>query len=226
MRPAVCSSYSSRFSTTPDSFGPHQVEHRRRQLLRQVVDQGRRVVGGNLLRELGDLFGRARGQQRGAGLGTELGDRLHGEAAVALGQQAERRFAVLVGRSLKIWARSAGCCFCSRFSRLAVAPMRSSRLTESRTRSILRCAAMVKFPSPYKRLNVARGHAFSIPGRSTAARRRCQRRHGCRRMPQPLLEEADFRSALDCHAIQSSPPDSPASNYLGLQRLLPDDLHP
>src|SRR5687767_15170723 len=50
----------------------------------------------------------------------------------------------LSASSLKTWARSAGCCFCSRFSRLAVAPMRSSRLTESRTRSILRCDAMVK----------------------------------------------------------------------------------
>src|SRR5688500_4710743 len=46
------------------------------------------------------------------------------------------------GSSAKIWARSAGCCFCSRFRRLGVAPMRRSRRTDSRMRSILRCAAM------------------------------------------------------------------------------------
>ena len=76
----------------------HQVEDGRRQLFRQVVDQRGGVVGRNLLRELGDLFGRPGGQQRRAGLGTELGDRLHRQAAVALGEQAERGLAVLVGK--------------------------------------------------------------------------------------------------------------------------------
>ena len=75
---------------------PHQVEDGRRQLFRQVVDQRRGVVGRDLLRELGDLFGRARREQRGARLRTELGDRLHRQPAVALGQQAERRLAILV----------------------------------------------------------------------------------------------------------------------------------
>ena len=69
----------------------HQVEDGRRQLFRQVVDQGGGVVGRDLLRELGDLFGRPGGQQRRAGFRAELGDRLHREAAVALGQQAEGR---------------------------------------------------------------------------------------------------------------------------------------
>ncbi len=76
----------------------HQVEDRRRQLLRQVVDQRRGVVGGNLLRELGDLFGRAGGEQRRARLRTELGDGLHRQPAVALGEQAEGRLAILVGQ--------------------------------------------------------------------------------------------------------------------------------
>ena len=98
MRPAVCSAYSSRFSTTPDSFGPHQVEDGGRQLLRQVVDQRGGIVGGDLLRELGDLFGRAGGQQRRTGLGPELGDGLHRQTAVALGEQAERRLAILFGK--------------------------------------------------------------------------------------------------------------------------------
>ena len=37
-----------------------------------------------------------RGQQRGAGLGAELGDGLHRQAAVALGEQRERGLAILV----------------------------------------------------------------------------------------------------------------------------------
>ena len=42
------------------------------------------------------------------------------------------------GRSAKSWARSAGCCLCSRLTRFAVAPMRSRRFTESNTTSSLR----------------------------------------------------------------------------------------
>ena len=73
---------------------PHQVEDRGRQVFRQVVDQGGGIVGRNLLSELGDFLRRPGGEQRGAGLGTELRHGLHRQTAVAIGQQAERRLAI------------------------------------------------------------------------------------------------------------------------------------
>ena len=78
MRPAVCSSYSSRFSTSPDCFG-------------------RRVVGFNLLGELGNLLCRPGREKRRARLRTQLGNRLHRKAAISFDEQAERRLAVAVG---------------------------------------------------------------------------------------------------------------------------------
>jgi hypothetical protein len=78
MRPAVRSSYSSRCSTTR-------------------VDQGRGIVGGDLLGEARDLVSGAGGQQAPARLGSELRKRFHRQAAVAVDEQAERRFAVFVG---------------------------------------------------------------------------------------------------------------------------------
>ena len=77
---------------------PHQIEHRGRQVLRQVIDQRRGVVGRDFLRELGDLLGRTGGEQRCAGLGAELRQRLHGQTAVSVGQQAEGGLAILVGK--------------------------------------------------------------------------------------------------------------------------------
>ena len=134
----------------------HQVEDRGRQLLGQVVDQRRRVVGRDLLRELGDLLGRARRPAARRPLRARARRR-----PPSPGGRCARRAALnaasrsLSGSSLKICARSAGCCFCSRFSRLAVAPMRSSRLTESRTRSILRCAAIDSYRSVPRRIVAA-----------------------------------------------------------------------
>ena len=74
---------------------PHQLEHCGRQLLRQVIDQRRRVVGRDLLDQLGDLLGRAgrpAAPRRLSGPSSRHG--LHRQAAVALGEQAEGRLAV------------------------------------------------------------------------------------------------------------------------------------
>ena len=98
----------------------------------------------NLLGELCDLFGRARGQQRRAVSGPSSEIASIASRPFRSASRLRAAWRSLSWRSLKIRARSAGCCFCSRFRRFAVAPMRSSRLTESRTRSILRCAAMIK----------------------------------------------------------------------------------
>ena len=123
MRPAVCSAILEQVLDFARLLPAHQLEHRGRQLFRQVVDQGRRVVRRQLLDELGDLFGRPAGQQLRARLGPELAERLHRQPAVALDQHGEHRDAARVsGSSPKICARSAGCCFWSRFDRLAVAP--------------------------------------------------------------------------------------------------------
>ena len=94
MRPAVCSGYSSRFSTLRGFLAAHQVEDRRRQVLRQVVDDGRGVVGRQLLDEARDLLGGPIGEQRGAGLRADLAERLHGELAVSLEEQRERGMAL------------------------------------------------------------------------------------------------------------------------------------
>ncbi len=79
-------------------FRPHQVEHGGRQVFRQVIDQRRGVVGLDLLRQARDLFGRTGGEKRCAGFSADLRQRLHRQAAVALDEQRERRFAVLVGQ--------------------------------------------------------------------------------------------------------------------------------
>ena len=72
----------------------HQLEHRRRQLLWQVVHQGRRVVGGDLLNQLGDLFGRPVGQQLRGHLGPELGRRLHRQLGAAFDDDRKGGLAV------------------------------------------------------------------------------------------------------------------------------------
>ena len=86
----------------------HQVENGGRELLRQVVDQGSRIVGGDFLGELGDLLGGPGGKQRGArlraelrdqhgsGFRTQLAQRLHGEPVVALNEHGKRRYAIAV----------------------------------------------------------------------------------------------------------------------------------
>jgi len=80
----------------PGFFRAHQVEHGRGQFLRQVIDQCGSIVGRNFLCEPRNLFGGTGRQQRRAGFRAQLGDGLHGQPAVALGQQAERRIALLV----------------------------------------------------------------------------------------------------------------------------------
>ena len=76
-------------------------------------------------------------------LGAEFADALHRQPRLAFDQDAEgRRRVRRRAARRRSGARSAGCCFCRRFSRLAVAPIRSRRRTESRTTSILRCGAM------------------------------------------------------------------------------------
>ncbi|MEZ5284122.1 MAG: hypothetical protein R2712_04795 [Vicinamibacterales bacterium] len=62
MRPAVCSPHSSRLDLA-GLPAPHQVQHLLRQFLREVIDQRRRVVVGELVQELGDLLGRPAGEQ-------------------------------------------------------------------------------------------------------------------------------------------------------------------
>src|SRR5207253_7865101 len=74
----------------------HQVKNRGLQLFRQVIDNGRRIVRRNQLDELGDLFRRPAGQQRGARFGTQLAERFHGEPAVALDEDGKRRYAIAV----------------------------------------------------------------------------------------------------------------------------------
>ena len=74
----------------------HQLQNGGRQLLREVVDQGSRVVGRNLLRELGDLFGGTSGEQRGTVLRTQFRHRLHGQTTVPIGQHRECGFTFLV----------------------------------------------------------------------------------------------------------------------------------
>ena len=74
----------------------HQVKNRGLQLFRQVIDNGRRIVRRNQLDELGDLFRRPAGQQRGARFGTQLAERFHGEPVVALDEDGKRRYAIAV----------------------------------------------------------------------------------------------------------------------------------
>ena len=76
----------------------HQLQHRGRELFRQVVDDRRHVVGRQLLRELDDLLGGAAGEQRRARLRPELAQGLHRQPAVAFDEQGERRAAILVGQ--------------------------------------------------------------------------------------------------------------------------------
>ena len=71
-------------------FRPDQLEHRARQLFGQVIDQGRRVVGRNLLEQARDLLGRSQREQFGAFLRTDLAQRLHRELAVLLDEDVER----------------------------------------------------------------------------------------------------------------------------------------
>ena len=68
---------------------PHQLEHLVGQLLGQVIDQRRGVVGGDLLHQLGDLLGRAAGQQRRAALGAQLAGALHRQLGLAIDQHRE-----------------------------------------------------------------------------------------------------------------------------------------
>src|SRR4030095_12138870 len=74
----------------------HQVEDGCRQVLRQVIDQGSGIVGGNVLRELGDFFRGTSRQQNGARFRAELRDRLHRQAAVPIGKHREGCLTLLV----------------------------------------------------------------------------------------------------------------------------------
>ncbi len=74
----------------------HQVENRGGQFLRQVVDQGRGIVRRDVLREFRDFLSRSSRQERGARFRAQLGDGLHGQAAVPIGQHGERGLAFLV----------------------------------------------------------------------------------------------------------------------------------
>ena len=66
-----------------------------------MIDQRGGIVRFDVLRQTGNLLGGPSRQERGAAFGTELGERLHGETAIALEQQRERRFAFLVGELSK-----------------------------------------------------------------------------------------------------------------------------
>src|SRR5438094_1405311 len=66
----------------------------------------------------------------------------------------------LSGSAVKTCARSAGCCFWSRLTRLDVAPMRISRLTDSRTTSILRWASERTSPDARSAQSIT---SFSLP---------------------------------------------------------------
>jgi hypothetical protein len=79
-------------------LAPHQLEDGRGELFGQVVDEGCRVVGRQLLDELGYLFGRSARQQLRAGLRTELAERFHGEPAVAFDEHREGGQAVAFGQ--------------------------------------------------------------------------------------------------------------------------------
>ena len=98
MRPAVFSAYSSSSPTSaPAGRLWNQFENRGRQLLGQVVNDGRRVVRRQLLQQLDDLVGGAIGEQCGARFRTELAQRLHREPAVPLDEEGERRVTILLG---------------------------------------------------------------------------------------------------------------------------------
>ena len=74
----------------------HQLEHRRRHVLRKVVDDRGGVVRRQLLEQLADLFGRPSGEQRRTAFGSELAERFHGQPAVAFDQERERGLPILV----------------------------------------------------------------------------------------------------------------------------------
>ena len=96
MRPAVCSSYSSRSPTS--SPGRFSISSRTAadERLRQVVDDRGGVVRRQVVEEAGDLLGRAIGEQRGAPFGPELAERFHRQLAVALDEEREGGAAILL----------------------------------------------------------------------------------------------------------------------------------
>ena len=95
MRPAVCSSYSSRSPTSSPGPFPDQLEHGGRDGLGQVVDDRRRIVGRQIVQEPRDVLGRSIGQQRRAPLRAQLAQRFHRELAVAIDQEGEGGVPVL-----------------------------------------------------------------------------------------------------------------------------------
>ena len=91
MRPAVFSGYSSSSPTSaPAGFFCISSRTCGGELLGQVIDDGRRIVGRQLLRQLDDLLGRSPGEQRGGSLRPQLAEGFHRQAAVALDQERKR----------------------------------------------------------------------------------------------------------------------------------------
>jgi hypothetical protein len=141
----------------------HQIEHGRRQLFRQVVDQRGGVVGRNFLRELGDLLGGARAEECGARFGAELGDRFHGQTPVALGEQAEGRLAVLVGKLAEDLGEVGGVLLLKQVQQVGSrtnAQQSFDRVKDEIDSALRRHRKCPPFP---KRLNVTRECSFSIP---------------------------------------------------------------
>ena len=182
MRPAVCSGYSSSSPTSPPAGRfCDQLEDGGRQLLRQVVDDRRRVVRRQLLqrarrslRRTGRRAARRRPRDRArtappspAGCCARPGART-------------RRGRSLSGSSEKTCARSAGCCFWSRLTRFAVAPNAQQALdgVEDDVQLALRHE---QFRSYRELLNLTRATCY-VP-RATCTTSRRAKRATCGRAP-------------------------------------------
>ena len=72
----------------------HQLQDLGRQLLRQVIDQRRRVIRWNFLQQLGNFFSGSPGQQLGALFGAHFADGFHGQPAAALHEERKHGLAL------------------------------------------------------------------------------------------------------------------------------------
>ena len=142
MRPAVCSGYSSRFSTSPDSFRPINSSTAVDSSSGQVVDQGCSVVGRQLLNEFGDLVRRTPREQTGAGFGAELAEGLHREPAVALDEHREGRQAIALEQLAENLREVRGMLLLEEIRQVRRRADPEEALAESRTRSTLRCGGI------------------------------------------------------------------------------------
>ena len=155
MRPAVCSAYSSRFSTSPDSWG--------RMRSSTAADSS---SGSSSISAAASSDGRSSSHSAMRSGGWSASRPAPGSTPYSISASIARRLSRSTRRLNASWrflsvssprtsARSAGRCFWRRFRRLADAPIRCSRLTESSTTSIRRWKGIVPSFGEPSRTNAA-----------------------------------------------------------------------